>query len=307
MQNSQQEIDNAVVAVPSPVPAEEWKSTAKDLLAGTAAGLIAKVIEYPFDTIKVRQQLHPSHSVVQIARLAVQQDGIVNGFYRGLMAPMFGAMAESAIVFALYAKTKRLLANEEALRNGDAQPLFHTTIGGIVSGVGVAFWLTPVEYIKVRLQAPHLRSQYTGVMDCLAQSLRSGGVQTLFQGHSSTLLRETLGGALYFTMYEVACSLMTPTGKTRDDLNPLAVMFAGALSGATYWSSTFPADTIKSRIQSGLLCPKEGFVRNLMHVMRTEGILALYNGLSVTLVRSVPSNGVIFFTYEMIMRSLKDL
>lgn len=41
-----------------------------------------------------------------------------------------------------------------------------------------------------------------------------------------------------------------------------------------------------------------GFFKTLMTIARTEGIRALYSGLTPTMVRTFPANGALFLGYE---------
>jgi hypothetical protein len=45
--------------------------------------------------------------------------------------------------------------------------------------------------------------------------------------------------------------VMTPRGGSRDDMSPVATVCAGAAAGMLYWGVPFPADSVKSKIQTG--------------------------------------------------------
>jgi len=136
---------------------------------------------------------------------------------------------------------------------------------------------------------------------------------------------------------------MIPEGKERRDLNPFQMMFAGAMAGMAYWAVPFPADVVKSRIQTmdptqaALMADSKGntgFGSVFQHILKTEGVKGLYRGLGVTLLRAgmfenareidslflttlptlltlchspiitVPANATIFFVYELVSKSL---
>lgn len=263
--------------------------------------MVSKVIEYPFDTVKVRQQVDPTLGPLR-ALSDTWREGGLRRVYKGLLAPMIGAMAENAIVFGIYSKSKRWLAGSES--TPAQSPLWHTAAAGFVAGVGVAFWLTPVEFVKVRLQSPETSHLYRNSVDCLLQSIRGGGLLSLFRGHSFTVMRESVGGAVYFGAYEEICKLVTPPGKKKADLPLPVLMGAGALAGIGYWTMTFPFDTVKSQVQSsrGL---QRGFFRALSDAYRAIGFRGLYRGYSVTVLRAVPANAVIFSTYELTVHALQ--
>jgi hypothetical protein len=64
-------------------------------------------------------------------------------------------------------------------------------------------------------------------------------------------MREIPGNAAWFGAYETFCRLMTPEGKKRSDLHPAYVAAAGAMGGASYWTAFYPADVVKSNMQTG--------------------------------------------------------
>ena len=119
-------------------------------------------------------------------------------------------------------------------------------------------------------------------------------------------------------------------GKTKDDLGPLGTIVSGGIAGLTLWTIIFPADVIKSRQQvnkrnlrlsnslkifisfsdttlipifcltlfkqvAGISAP---LIKTAIDIYKREGILALYNGLTPTLIRTFPATGALFFAYE---------
>lgn len=76
----------------------------------------------------------------------------------------------------------------------------------------------------------------------------------------------------------------------------LKTMLAGAVGGAVFWTATYPVDVAKSRIQVNSL--DENMFTMIVKIFRTEGIVALYNGLTPTLLRTIPATATLFVTYE---------
>ena len=85
------------------IPAK-GKDAAKDIVFGSVAGIIGKVIEYPFDTVKVRLQAQPDGIPLRYSgpldcfKQSIRQDGFL-GLYRGVSAPLFGAAVETSSLF----------------------------------------------------------------------------------------------------------------------------------------------------------------------------------------------------------------
>jgi len=219
----------------------EFKEQAKDLLAGTTAGLISKVVEYPFDTIKVRMQTNNKYTgVLQCARDMASKEG-ARVFYRGVAAPVAGAMLESSLMFWGYGAAARLLGGKNNLS------LSGITLCGAISGIPMAIWLTPVEFLKCRLQASHTAKLYDGIYGCFQHTIKSQGPAVLFTGATATMMREVPGGAVYFASYEVISRTLTPKG---EQASTLTVIAGGGLAGFSFWAAVMPFDVIKSRMQT---------------------------------------------------------
>lgn len=73
-------------------------------------------------------------------------------------------------------------------------------------------------------------------------------------------------------------------------------MIAGAAGGCALWTSIFPADVIKSRVQIQGLSASMFTVG--LDICRKEGFLSLYNGLTPTICRTIPATAVLFLVYE---------
>lgn len=73
-------------------------------------------------------------------------------------------------------------------------------------------------------------------------------------------------------------------------------MVAGGVGGAALWTAIFPADVIKSRVQIQGISASMYSVG--LDIVRKEGPLALYNGLTPTIFRTIPATAVLFLVYE---------
>ena len=79
-------------------------AAAKDVAFGSIAGMIGKIIEYPFDTVKVRLQSqsdsspHRYYGPLDCFQKSIRNDGALS-LYRGLSAPLFGAAVENSSLF----------------------------------------------------------------------------------------------------------------------------------------------------------------------------------------------------------------
>jgi mitochondrial ornithine carrier protein len=268
------------------------------LLAGAGTGFCVSWVLTPIELVKCRLQVQ----VVQVEAAAV--------------AAGDGAAAAAA---AAGAAAAAISGGGEA---GAARPT--PAAGSSSSGASA-------EAASSSSSKPTPRP-YRGPLDCLTRSIREEGVPVLYRGHVGTVLREVPGTACWFGAYETFVRAMTPVGKTRQDLPSWVIVTAGALGGMSYWTVMYPADTVKSVMQTmhvdgegggagaesgggggggggkggGRRPPQPSFSGTLMQLYRTVGLRGLYAGMLPTFLRAAPSNAVIFLGYEWAARWLGD-
>ena len=305
--------------------ASQSVEAAKDIAFGSIAGTLGKIVEYPFDTVKVRLQSQPDHLPLRYTgpldcfAQSIRQDG-VRGLYRGVSAPLFGAAAETSCLFFSYRVAQdviRLFSVPTATRKvEDDLPLPSLVAAGAMSGAVTSLILTPIELVKCRMQVPltssmdpTLRNTSIGPLAVIKEVYRREGVAGFWRGQLGTLLRETGGGAAWFGCYETFSLFFrqraqAATGDKDPSLPIWQSMLAGAGAGLGYNFSFFPADTIKSKMQTGDLASiganggRQTFMEVGRALYRTHGLKGLYRGCGITLLRSAPSSALIFTIYE---------
>ena len=82
-------------------------------------------------------------------------------------------------------------------------------------------------------------------------------------------------------------------------------MLSGAIGGSCLWIAIFPADVIKSRIQVQSL--KTSMRAVGLEIMRKEGVLALYNGLTPSVFRTIPASAALFLVYEYSKKFMEEM
>lgn len=146
------------------------------------------------------------------------------------------------------------------------------------------------------------------------------GVRGLWLGHTGTLVRETGGTASWFVAKEwVARQLVAYRLKHTSHPQPGATVantelltwesaVSGALAGAFSALIFYPADTVKSAIQTeeelrprsliGKPRAPSSFLGTFRQMWVKHGVKGLYAGCGMTVARAVPSSGIIFVVYD---------
>lgn len=274
----------------------------KDILFGSIAGMASKVFEHPFDLTKVRLQ---NQLVSGQLRFKGPLDCLTKtykyegfpGLYRGLPAPLVGAMAENACLFLAYEEIQRML--KYITRKSDLG-LKEKAIAAFGSGTVTSFVLTPIELVKCRMQVSSATNP-PGPIAVLLSAIRQGGVRGLWTGQSGTFIREAGGSVVWFgTKEAVAGFLLNRRKGTR--LTTAESAISGACAGAAFNVAFFPADTVKSAMQTAADGGTPSFLTTLKHILATSGPRGLYAGCGITIMRSMPSSAGIFVIWDGLWR-----
>ncbi|KAJ5059573.1 mitochondrial carrier domain-containing protein [Bipolaris maydis] len=290
----------------------------KDILCGSTAGIVGKYIEYPFDTVKVRLQSQPDTIPLRYSgpldcfKKSLQHDGFL-GIYRGISAPLVGAAVESSTLFFSYRIAGDALKASgvypELKRHPERDlPYSGMLWCGMVAGAITSLFLTPIELVKCKMQVP-VESPGTMVATptirgVIASIYRHQGLSGYWHGQLGTLIRETGGGAAWFGGYEgMKIIFKRINGSTKDeDLRVWQRMASGSVAGGAYNFMFYPADTIKSRMQTEdvkyLTGGKSSFTAVGKALWKQHGIKGMYRGCGITVARSIPSSAFIFTVYE---------
>ncbi|KAL1941753.1 hypothetical protein VTO73DRAFT_6753 [Trametes versicolor] len=294
----------------------------KDISFGSAAGVAAKFFEHPFDLTKVRLQSQvldaqarfsgPIDCLVQTWR----KEG-VRGLYRGLPAPIVGAMAENASLFWAYTELQHAMRWWTGMPLSQSLSLGQLALAGAGAGTLTSFVLTPIELVKCKMQVQMLRpppispsgvpQKLPGPIAVLTSVVRETGLRGLWLGHTGTLIRETGGGAAWFASKEgVASLLLARRGLTdKRELRAWESAVAGACAGVAYNVALFPADTVKSAMQTEMELrgpradgARPTFAGVFRDMWRAQGVKGLYAGCGITVARAIPSSALIFLIYD---------
>lgn len=297
----------------------EETSGYKEYVAGLLAGVATVVIGHPFDTVKVKLQKHntEAHGMkykngLHCTARIVKSEG-VKGLYRGATSSFLGMAFESSLLFGIYSRTKQKL--QEGLQNTRPQPQVIIP-SAAYSGAIISFVLCPSELVKCRMQVQGTdslvpkSSRYTSPLDCALKTMKTEGVTGIFRGGLTTLLRESLGNAVFFSIYEYVRYYMhlqlKAASSDHNDLIDVGIgIVTGGLGGVAFWSAVLPLDVAKTIIQtaSDKSSTKNPF-RILNSIYGRAGLKGCYTGLGPTIARAFPANAAAIVTWELAIKLL---
>ncbi|XP_072951554.1 mitochondrial arginine transporter BAC1 isoform X2 [Typha angustifolia] len=289
---------------------------AKEYAAGFIAGLATVVTGHPFDTVKVKLQAHNTKTQVKAYKNALHCasriliDEGIKGLYKGASSSFIGTAFESSLMFGMYSQTKKIVQGEEA--QGSRPQLQVIIPSAFCGGAMISFILCPTELVKCRMQVQGKKdtmyARYSGPLDCAHKTLQNEGIKGIFRGGLATLLRESIGNAVFFSIYEFSRywmhmqlnSMSFPHSKHSKLLTDAGIgILTGGLAGIAFWSAVLPLDVAKTVIQTA---PDTHSSRNpfrtLNLIYRRVGFSGCYAGFGPTLARAFPANAAAIVAWE---------
>ncbi|KHN99739.1 Mitochondrial carrier domain protein [Metarhizium album ARSEF 1941] len=298
-------------------------TAAVNLIAGGGAGMMEALACHPLDTIKVRMQLSrrarqpgaPKRGFVKTGVEIVRKETPL-GLYKGLGAVLTGIVPKMAIRFTSFEAYKQLLADEAT---GGVVSGRATFAAGLAAGVTEAVAVvTPMEVIKIRLQAQHHSMadpldvpKYRNAAHALYTVVREEGFGALYRGVSLTALRQGTNQAVNFTAYSYFKAWLKQWQPQYEAANlpSWQTTLIGLVSGAMGPLSNAPIDTIKTRLQKTPAPPGVGAWARITAIaadmFKQEGFHAFYKGITPRIMRVAPGQAVTFTVYEFLRQRIE--
>lgn len=132
--------------------------------------------------------------------------------------------------------------------------------------------------------------------------LRNEGILGLWAGNGANLLRVFPAKAVVFASNDLFGGMLRKFSNTPSDkkLNPSWSFLAGGLAGMSATACTYPLDLARGRISGklshGTTKEYNGIIRTMALTVKDEGFLALYKGITPTLLGAMPYEGIKFGT-----------
>ncbi|KAG4401074.1 hypothetical protein GLYMA_07G199200v4 [Glycine max] len=237
----------------------------------------------------------------------------IKGLYRGATSSFVGMAVEGSLFFGIYSQTKVYL--QGGVQSGEPRPQVIIP-SAAYSGAIISFVLGPTELIKCRMQIQGTdslvpkSSRYNSPLDCALKTVKTEGVKGIFRGGCATLLRESIGNAVFFSVYEYVRYYMHSNIKaaSSDYTNLVDIgigIVSGGLGGVAFWLTVLPLDVAKTLIQTNpdKNCPRNPF-RVLSSIYQRAGFKGCYTGLGPTVSRAFPANAATIVAWELALKML---
>lgn len=291
----------------------------RQAMAGAGAGALTKTSVAPLERVKILFQIQGMQgqsgerakyrSLTQALRLIVKEEGGL-ALWRGNGANCVRVIPVYALKFTFNDAFKDMVRNGQTGTSNDLS-MTQRMMAGTMAGLCQTTITYPLELIRTRLSLGAAMSgvEYKGIFDCLKLTVRYEGVAALYKGIGPTYVSGAPYVGLQMTFFDVYRELLVPSsaggnsGGGSDFVGNIArMMVAGACAGMTAQTITYPGDTIRRRMQSNGIGGRDRIYSNswqcMVKVVADEGIVGLYQGLGINIIRGIPGAAIQFAAYE---------
>lgn len=327
---------------PEPLDASKVQKTQAPnwvhFVAGGFGGMVGAVVTCPLDVVKTRLQSDAYNATynqapklgnpaVKAFQHLKETGGVILSIYkvegsralfRGLGPNLVGVIPARSINFFTYGSSKEFLLTR--FNNGQEATWIHLA-AGLNAGFVTSTATNPIWLIKTRLQLDKTKGKhYKNSWDCFKYVVNNEGFFSLYKGLSASYL----GGVeltLQWVLYEQMKSFLNRKSielhghdeskkTTRDHVLEWCAR-SGAAGAAKFVASliTYPHEVVRTRLRQAPLVetgkPKyTGLIQCFKLVLKEEGLVSMYGGLTPHLLRTVPNSIIMFGTWELVVRLL---
>ncbi|KAF9970846.1 hypothetical protein BGZ73_006296 [Actinomortierella ambigua] len=327
--------------------------------AGAIAGSTELFLLYPLDLVKTRLQLQVAPNAqarssfsamttnaISSGRLATHRPhfssildtlvkstktdyGATRGWlslYRGMGSLMLLEAPKRGFKFTVFEQWTIVL---KKLFSTDQLSVGQVSLVGGLAGASEAFFVTPFELVKVRLQDPLSSPKFASLsaeggrswriyrnsIQATRRIWRQEGILAFSKGLEATFWRNSSWSAMYFgTIHAVRLAFPERPSHPLDKHEKMAKAFvAGTLGGLLGTLVSSPFDVVKSRIQS---CTGNRLYAAgpsnpwtwpaIWTLLRQEGYRAPFKGLGTKLLRLGPGGGILLVVFDQVTHILKE-
>ncbi|NXE38644.1 TPC protein, partial [Ptilorrhoa leucosticta] len=298
-------------------PEAKCVSTVEAAAAGSASGLVTRVLVSPLDVLKIRFQLqieqlssrNPAakyHGILQAVQRIFREEGLT-AFWKGHVPAQFLSIGFGAVQFMAFENLTELVHNVTSFNARDS--FVHLVCGGLAACTATVA-VQPVDTLRTRFAAQGEPKIYPNLRHAVVTMYQTEGPRTFYRGLTPTLVAIFPYAGLQFFFYNILQQfskwVIPAEGKNGGNVKNLV---CGSCAGVISKTLTYPLDVVKKRLQVGgfeharaafgQVRTYGGLLDCMRQIMQEEGLGGFFKGLSPSLLKAAFSTGLIFFWYEL--------
>ncbi|XP_065272256.1 mitochondrial thiamine pyrophosphate carrier isoform X1 [Emys orbicularis] len=296
-------------------------------VAGSASGFVTRALISPVDVIKIRfqlqiEQLSPRnplakyYGILQTAHRILHEEGLT-AFWKGHVPAQLLSVSYGAVQFVTFECLTELVHNASPYDTRNF--IVHFVCGGLAACTAT-MTVQPLDTLRTRFAAQGEPKVYRNLRHAVVTMYQTEGPLTFYRGLTPTIIAVFPYAGLQFSFYNLLQQLykrvMPSEGMNTGNVKNLV---CGSCAGVISKTLTYPFDLFKKRLQVGgfeqaraafgQVRTYKGLMDCAGQIVREEGPVGLFKGLSPSLLKAALSTGFIFFWYEFfcnLLYALKD-
>lgn len=184
---------------------------------------------------------------------------------------------------------------------------YEAAIAGGLAGAFTRSVAQPLDVLKIRfqLQLEPIKSgsKYSSIPQAVISIVKEEGLFTLWSGHVPAQLLSITYGVLQFSVFEKLTQVYQDSDQEFYSIHRHWINFTnGGVAAAVGTVVSFPFDTVRTRLIAEQKTKKayKGFTNAITSMVKTEGVRALFKGLTPTLGQIAPHAGIQFAVYRLL-------
>jgi len=173
----------------------ELKIYQKYMIGGLSGGL-AQLVASPCDLLKIRYITNQNHTTIPKTIKNIYSENGIKGLWKGVIPNVSRAMLVNLGELATYDHVKCSI--KENL-NIPESTLLHI-LSSVCSGFVASVCCTPADVVKSRMM--QVNTPYKGVIDCLHNTVKKEGIQSLYKGFFPIWFRLAPWQLTFWVTYE---------------------------------------------------------------------------------------------------------
>jgi len=190
----------------------------------------------------------------------------------------------------------------------DKEPKWVRFVTGGAASMTAEVATIPVDTVKVRLQVQTAQTalpgaiHYNGAFDCVAKIIKNEGLKGLYKGLVPALLRQASYSSLRMGVYEPIRNVVSGDNPKPEFLQKV---LAGGLAGGLGIAIANPTELVKIRMQADKVGTRyRGTLDAFQQIVKNEGVLGLWRGVSPNIQRAIIVNAAELATYDQAKETL---
>ncbi|EAR83996.1 ADP/ATP transporter on adenylate translocase (macronuclear) [Tetrahymena thermophila SB210] len=274
----------------------------KTILNGIIYDSISKTFFSPLEVVRMRLQNQNEmikqgylqqryNGIINCSKRVVQEEGL-KALWKGNFTHILINLTSNTLSFPINSLIKKIINPKR--EDGQKMWIASNLAAGLLAGFLSSIFSYPLDYARTKLtndfNSPKFgnQKQYNGLIDVFRKTLASDGIVGFYRGYIISNFGIIIYRAVYFGLHGSFRHLVPQQ-------NVFAQFGYSWTVTTTAGMVSYTVDTVKRRMMmtSGQPVKYRGSIDCFRYIIKNEGFKHLFNGFSLTLIKSITSAGLL--------------